>query len=318
MHKPFLEPDGLQGSRGDLTNQGGDMWATESSKAFLIGETAIEEIQAIPLWSDYGGTGGYTGSPSGMPRMGALEGRPHNYGHRWFGPGSSMINDKMAAEDPIFWAHHGNLDRLWAKWQTDHPGSGPGQKELAASLTDFPMTIGAVQDIAELGYEYVALERFANLDARASFNHLVLDGASDNQGVERAAFSRVELRIHGMQVPIRTLSFDIFLNLPSFALSEGRQKESSHAALFTVWGHGECVGGPGHCDPKARNTGFYDLRPTHHLSPFNVTVDLTKRFKALDLAAGIPTVEVVARSESGTLESDCVFSCDSVSIVFID
>jgi tyrosinase len=31
----------------------------------------------------------------------------------------------FAAFDPIFWAHHTMVDRLWRLWQLRHPGALP-------------------------------------------------------------------------------------------------------------------------------------------------------------------------------------------------
>ena len=54
-----------------------------------------------------------------------LEGglRMHNYTHNWFGIGSHMRNRFQSPNDPIFFLHHCNCDRLWAMWQMDgHEG----------------------------------------------------------------------------------------------------------------------------------------------------------------------------------------------------
>lgn len=48
-----------------------------------------------------------------------LEGRIHNPGHMWVG-GSMMA--MSSPNDPVFWLHHCNIDRLWAVWQRAHPG----------------------------------------------------------------------------------------------------------------------------------------------------------------------------------------------------
>ena len=45
----------------------------------------------------------------------------HNRVHIWvggdMGPGTSP-------NDPVFYLHHCNVDRLWALWQHAHPASG--------------------------------------------------------------------------------------------------------------------------------------------------------------------------------------------------
>ncbi|XP_044320579.1 polyphenol oxidase, chloroplastic [Triticum aestivum] len=56
------------------------------------------------------------------PGAGSLENLPHNTVHIWTGdpaqPNSEdMGNFYSAARDPIFFAHHGNIDRLWHVWR---------------------------------------------------------------------------------------------------------------------------------------------------------------------------------------------------------
>lgn len=97
---------------------------------------------------------------SGGPRM-------HNQVHRW------ISGDMVAAtspNDPVFWLHHGNIDRIWWLWQsTTTPRrpyapispSGPvGQRSddtmvslLRADWT--PATVQDIQDTARLGYQYI-------------------------------------------------------------------------------------------------------------------------------------------------------------------
>ncbi|OTA99165.1 hypothetical protein M426DRAFT_16734 [Hypoxylon sp. CI-4A] len=69
-----------------------------------------------------------------------LEGRPHGAGHG--GVSGTMINLYLSPGDPIFYLHHGYLDKLWWNWQSlnlttrltevggnntaSFPGFGPG------------------------------------------------------------------------------------------------------------------------------------------------------------------------------------------------
>lgn len=76
-----------------------------------------------------------------------LEGgaRLHNSTHIWFGHGSSHMRDSnISPNDPMFWLHHCNVDRLWAMWQIDgHQGAafypGPGAGDDAGHDEDDPM-----------------------------------------------------------------------------------------------------------------------------------------------------------------------------------
>ncbi|KAF7115947.1 hypothetical protein RHSIM_RhsimUnG0043200 [Rhododendron simsii] len=57
------------------------------------------------------------------PGAGALENTPHGQVHIWCGDRTQpniedMGNFYSAGRDPIFFAHHGNVDRMWSIWKT--------------------------------------------------------------------------------------------------------------------------------------------------------------------------------------------------------
>src|SRR5262249_53029278 len=54
-----------------------------------------------------------------------LEDNPHNDVHNWCN--GTMTDIHISPADPIFWLHHGEVDRLWSLWQADqrHQGLGP-------------------------------------------------------------------------------------------------------------------------------------------------------------------------------------------------
>ena len=57
------------------------------------------------------------------PGAGSLENIPHNTVHLWTGDNTQPNFEDMgtfysAARDPIFYAHHANIDRLWSIWKT--------------------------------------------------------------------------------------------------------------------------------------------------------------------------------------------------------
>jgi tyrosinase len=77
----------------------------------------------------------------------------HDYIHGWVG--GSMGSIAIAAFDPIFWAHHCNVDRIWAIWQTKHGNNLPvGLPDMP--LAPFPPRVSGVLKIYDLGYEYAA------------------------------------------------------------------------------------------------------------------------------------------------------------------
>ncbi|XP_060207934.1 catechol oxidase B, chloroplastic-like [Lycium barbarum] len=69
------------------------------------------------------------------PGMGTIEDIPHNAIHAWTGTvrdnvtsfGEDMGNFYSAGLDPVFYCHHGNVDRMWNVWKT----LGGKRKDLA-------------------------------------------------------------------------------------------------------------------------------------------------------------------------------------------
>jgi tyrosinase len=70
--------------------------------------------------------------------------------------GGTMADIPVAAFDPIFWAHHCMIDRLWYLWQLRHPGGDPPPAMQCIALPPFPLTVADTLDINALGYEYAA------------------------------------------------------------------------------------------------------------------------------------------------------------------
>jgi tyrosinase len=78
----------------------------------------------------------------------------HNGVHGWVGGAMSAV--PIAAFDPIFWAHHSMIDRLWYLWQLSPRSRNPPSSLLDRALPPFPMTVRQTLDISTLGYEYAA------------------------------------------------------------------------------------------------------------------------------------------------------------------
>lgn len=81
----------------------------------------------------------------------------HNAVHVWIG--GVMGDQRFAGWDPIFWAHHVMVDRLWALWQLRHPGDIPRQEHLNRGLNYFrDMTVMETLNFTDLGYDYAVAE----------------------------------------------------------------------------------------------------------------------------------------------------------------
>jgi tyrosinase len=205
--------------------------------------------------------------------------------HLWIGgmptdgppAGGLMANNLSAAFDPIFWAHHANVDRIWALWQERHPGVDP--PDPGDVLPGVSSTVQDSLNFRKLGYEY------------AADTHLLFAGGGEPAArlSTRAAGAvgpvltrqrRTELRLHRIQQPKRSFLVRVFLNAPDADITTPVDGNAHYAGHFTLFGHGPCIGGPGHCDPRPRTRPF-DTRPQQHNEPWDVRIDVTDTVAAL-------------------------------------
>src|SRR3954453_15764359 len=84
----------------------------------------------------------------------------HDGVHVWVG--GTMGDISVAAYDPVFWAHHAMVDRVWSLWQLRHPGAGPPASLRDTALAPFPMTVRDTLDLTHLGYDYAVRTTAAN------------------------------------------------------------------------------------------------------------------------------------------------------------
>jgi tyrosinase len=69
--------------------------------------------------------------------------------------GGEMATERSPA-DPLFWLHHANVDRIWARWQERHPRQRP--RNASEELKPEPMfgvPVAETLKISKLGYRYV-------------------------------------------------------------------------------------------------------------------------------------------------------------------
>lgn len=81
--------------------------------------------------------------------------RLHDNVHVWVG--GTMEDQDWAAYDPIFWAHHAMVDRLWRIWQHENPSASMDEGLLETPMTfasEPSMTVRQVLDVKQLGYDY--------------------------------------------------------------------------------------------------------------------------------------------------------------------
>jgi tyrosinase len=78
----------------------------------------------------------------------------HDAVHGWVGGQMGVI--ASAAFDPIFWAHHTMIDRLWYQWQLKHGVNNIPSHYAERTLAPFALTVEQVLDTRALGYVYAS------------------------------------------------------------------------------------------------------------------------------------------------------------------
>ena len=134
-------------------------------KALDAVDTDLKYLKLQPFTSSpvgLGFGGGQTGFSHFGPNAGGLEYLPHNAVHMAIG--GLMADPATAALDPVFWAHHSNIDRLWEVWiQRDSAHTNPTVaawlKNLSFSFkdesgTEVDLMCEQVLDTKALDYEY--------------------------------------------------------------------------------------------------------------------------------------------------------------------
>jgi len=78
----------------------------------------------------------------------------HGTVHDFVGGGGDMSHNN-SPNDPIFWLHHANIDRLWDEWQNTHSGMNPSNmNEILKPSPIITGNVSDVQHISSLGYSY--------------------------------------------------------------------------------------------------------------------------------------------------------------------
>ena len=311
---------------GDGTNPLFDAKRFPGTLGFMPTKGEWDDVQDAPTWAIYGG---------GQFLSGDNERKTHNPMHVWTGgTGGDMTLPPTAAFDPIFWSFHCGVDRQWDLWQRKNPGIGP-TTQLDYVLDSLNLMVKDVLTVEQLNYEYASSEALVVLDNTVAHTSIVIPGGSAPESVDMASSVVVGLQPEGAEVvpgakrPVRGLTtvqfhqvkhpkesyvVHLFVNTPDATVETPRQGNPNYAGRFTIWGHGKCIGGKGHCDVPA------DARAKgsrHHLVPFDIDYDISQCVakigaytKQLDVCL---VVEVLCADADDAAQGG--LQCDQVSVV---
>jgi tyrosinase len=129
-------------------------------------------------------------------------------------------------------------------------------------------------------------------------------------------FYRADIEVHGIDHAGVSYEGRIYFNNPDADRTTSRDPESGYAGCFHIFGHGGCLGDPGHCDVAPRR--LHDPRPGHPLTPGRKTVIATDAVRRAIEGAKQITVTVVPVILSSTHhvgQPDDVVKFDSIRLV---
>lgn len=309
----------------------------------------IDEILALRSFRDFGGGSLYNDS------FGFVDQNPHNTMHIWTGgwnpdyvappdleqdlhgdrnragrvagrrfhtrddmyanaPTGDMLSNLTASYDPIFWPVHSNVDRLWHEWQQLNPHSNP--QDLDAVVTPWGYTVRDTLDATRFGYEYVKSAQVLPVGLETSVGRFVSRPLDVPEPV-RQSFREAEVRLHRVPQLPRSCFVRVFLNLDD-ANASTPIDDPHYAGYLAIFGHGECYGGPGHCDIPSRQARPYDLRPRSHDTPRNHRVKVTEAARRL-IESGATSLRVtLVVIGADYREDNDVLRMEGLSLSFLD
>lgn len=274
----------------------------------------IDEMLRIPTWRVFGGGALYDQS------FGTLDQEPHNTIHIWSGGESpegkgvtgSMLNNLTAAYDPIFYFHHSNVDRMWAMWQENFPAQVAADPN--GQLPGVPYIVSDSWNMRKLGYEYVTASAYFETHSNSAVKMLRTAKTGLNEKV-LAVHQRATLKLHNVIPPVKSFGVRVFINQPDADEQTPTEGNPHFAGFFSFFGHGDCIGGPGHCAAPAPK-GKFDHRPLGHNRPTNHRLDISEAVKRM-AAAGAKDIEVkLVTLTTDDMQLDDTLRMEGVSINF--
>ncbi len=219
----------------------------------------LVDVSAVMTAATFAAFGGqrFPTNPSQPQRPGSLELRPHNNVHGWVGGNMGFFD--TAGLDPLFYAHHANVDRLWDVWVRSDPGHvNPPDAEWLDREFEFRGPTGqpvrvAIREVLmteNLGYRYADPSHEVRLAGggagegpvvvagpvstkRVALPPEVVEKVTGAAGKAPRDRARVAIRLGGVKLPSQPTTFNVFVNRPD-ANAETPPEGESFAGTFTL------------------------------------------------------------------------------------
>ena len=228
-------------------------------------------------------------------------------------PFGDMFSNLTASYDPVFWPIHVNIDRVWWEWQTRNPNGIP--VDLDAVLSPWSYTVRDMLEISRFGYEYVRCSYFMPVGMEAPITRFVSKPIKIDKKVK--AFRKAEIRLHWVPQLMRSCFVRAFINQPGANASTLVRDNPHYAGYLAIFGHGECYGGPGHCDLPPPRPRAFDERGRNHNTPRNHRIDVTAAARNILAKADEVQITLVVIGVDYREEQD-LLKLEGVSLNFLD
>jgi tyrosinase len=260
----------------------------------------------------------------------------HDNVHGWVGGDMGVIT--TSAFDPVFWAHHAMIDRIWYLWQQRHGINNIPPEYLDKAL--FPgYTVQQVLDVRALGYDYASAAVAAGEDVppgaagsdasppaeqptegaeggepKPPTSAPTYTSGAINIGALDAEPYRADIEFHEVEHAGASYEGRVYLNNSDADANTGYD-DPSYAGSYHIFGHGGCLGDPGHCDVKPRRR--YDPRPAHPLTPAKKVVIATDAVKRAMQEGDTVSVSVVPIVEPLPYEVEAKYTEEPLKIGYV-
>jgi hypothetical protein len=126
--------------------------------------------------------------------------------------------------------------------------------------------------------------------------------------IEFGRLARLDLEFVNVRRDVGSFTAVVFVNPEGdIAAGEGR-KHPACVGSFTIFAPSECWGAEGHCDWAREPVSAFDRRGPHHLTPINVTMEITGSLSRLDNPDALSvTVHAARRSDPDAAEGVLMF-----------
>lgn len=244
----------------------------------------------------------------------------HGYVHCAVGPTcpvAHMGDVPVAGNDPVFYSHHANIDRLWACWQNRHPDPGGSWQNQQFSFVDETGTLQTrpvknFLDSVSLGYVY---------DNVATCSRVVAPAPPTNlRAAPELAARKMTVIVGAKSISIDRAQTTVEINLPKPVLRIMLSQLELQANIELVLRDITAESHPGvlfdlylakKADPKERQfvgtiSWFNAFRHHGKSVPEKRTLqyDVTEQLKKLDMTAETSGVTVMIEATEGRVPAD--------------